>query len=305
MVTDLGSALSLGLARAVEVEAERAATILAEVGSRRSWVGATRPLFAHEERARVQFADLDDDQRKAEAQIEKILEALKAAAIGVIVASALRGRPADLTVEEAVSQIQSTRRSWPRALQTKVNGYAVALSEVYLLAAEAGGNRVLGEAARQGAHAVPRSVPNPIRAERAVAAAVRVTDNVVDRLFLAVPELSVLAPTAPATGAGVVELMRDSMLRGSIKQGVDDARQVVHQTYGAGRVGAAELIPDMQMVYASELLDGNTCKPCSHADGREYPNIDAAMEDYPGGGPYRRCEGGARCRGTLIFEWVA
>ena len=51
--------------------------------------------------------------------------------------------------------------------------------------------------------------------------------------------------------------------------------------------------------YASELLDSNTCTPCSQIDGMEYANPDEALADYPAGG-YSECEGGPRCRGSVV-----
>ena len=55
-------------------------------------------------------------------------------------------------------------------------------------------------------------------------------------------------------------------------------------------------------IFASEILDGNTCASCRSIDGTEYPDLEAAEQDYPTGA-YAFCEGGLRCRGTLIAEW--
>jgi hypothetical protein len=52
-------------------------------------------------------------------------------------------------------------------------------------------------------------------------------------------------------------------------------------------------------VYASELLDSETCDPCAAIDGTAYETIDDAEVDYPAGG-YTDCDGWSRCRGTLI-----
>ena len=46
----------------------------------------------------------------------------------------------------------------------------------------------------------------------------------------------------------------------------------------------------------------HNCHACAAVDGREYPDLQAAREDYPLGG-YRDCDGQARCRGTLVFEY--
>lgn len=52
-------------------------------------------------------------------------------------------------------------------------------------------------------------------------------------------------------------------------------------------------------IYASELLDKNTCDECRLVDGKEYPDLEAAERDYPTGG-YAHCHGRERCRGTLV-----
>lgn len=60
--------------------------------------------------------------------------------------------------------------------------------------------------------------------------------------------------------------------------------------------------PPVAQIYASELLDRNTCGPCSLVDGTTYPDLETARLDYPTG-IYVNCEGGDRCRGTLVFVW--
>jgi hypothetical protein len=72
--------------------------------------------------------------------------------------------------------------------------------------------------------------------------------------------------------------------------------------YGTGR---REFIrvnsPDA--VYASELLDENTCGPCGDVDGSEYATVVESEGDYPWGGGYVDCDGGLRCRGTIIATY--
>jgi uncharacterized protein DUF935 len=52
-------------------------------------------------------------------------------------------------------------------------------------------------------------------------------------------------------------------------------------------------------LYASELLDENACEECTAVDGTEYESLEDAEADYPTGG-FKDCEGGPRCRGTLV-----
>lgn len=52
-------------------------------------------------------------------------------------------------------------------------------------------------------------------------------------------------------------------------------------------------------IYASELMDENTCDACSAIDETQYDTMADAISDYPSGG-FVDCQGGMRCRGTLV-----
>lgn len=86
----------------------------------------------------------------------------------------------------------------------------------------------------------------------------------------------------------------------------------------AGRVATLKLAPEGAL-YASEVMDRNTCPPCREVNGRWLGNIsdlstlDAAYPPatqpsanpnavYPNGG-YVDCQGGVRCRGTIVGVW--
>lgn len=53
-------------------------------------------------------------------------------------------------------------------------------------------------------------------------------------------------------------------------------------------------------MWASELLDENTCEKCAQIDGREYETTAQARVDYPAG-VYEDCEAESGCRGTLVL----
>lgn len=89
----------------------------------------------------------------------------------------------------------------------------------------------------------------------------------------------------------------------SVAQATDTARQGVHVAAGDGRLAGIDTLREPSDIYASELLDGRTCDRCARVDGRRYANLEAAMNDYPGAGPYWNCRGGARCRGTLVVVY--
>ena len=71
-----------------------------------------------------------------------------------------------------------------------------------------------------------------------------------------------------------------------------------------GRLNTALSGPSVAL-YSSEVMDRNTCRPCSDVDGKWLGNTDdpetpaRVAEVYPNGG-YRHCEGGVRCRGTVV-----
>jgi hypothetical protein len=69
----------------------------------------------------------------------------------------------------------------------------------------------------------------------------------------------------------------------------------------AGRVAALVQAPGGQYV-ASEVLDQNTCEPCSDIDGSFFGSLAEAADAYANGG-YIGCEGGLRCRGTVVALW--
>jgi hypothetical protein len=80
--------------------------------------------------------------------------------------------------------------------------------------------------------------------------------------------------------------LRD-ILGGGVQKAINDGRGLVMR----------ETQP--KYIYASELLDNNTCAACAGIDGTQYENVDDAERDYPGGG-FTDCAGGERCRGMLI-----
>jgi hypothetical protein len=117
---------------------------------------------------------------------------------------------------------------------------------------------------------------------------------------------------APADAAADVRQYLQSLSDAELELQLGGA---VMQSYNVGRrefmraqeipaalSAQADLLPPnsiRQVIYASELLDGATCQECALIDGTEYESIAEAEIDYPVGG-YVYCEGGLRCRGTLV-----
>jgi len=75
----------------------------------------------------------------------------------------------------------------------------------------------------------------------------------------------------------------------------------VTQAYNTGRREFIR-VANAKAVFASEILDGNTCANCTGVDGTEWPTLAEAEVAYPVGG-FVECEAGLRCRGTLIATY--
>ena len=142
------------------------------------------------------------------------------------------------------------------------------------------------------------SAAKAVAAERAVA-----TDTVLARSLSEAGARKALASTG---GAGLdesdVAAATGSYLRGLTDSFLrDQLGGLLTAAQNSGRKEVMAVDPPSK-IYSSELLDGNTCGPCTDVDGTEYGSIDDAEIDYPTGG-YLECEGGPRCRGTLIATY--
>lgn len=94
-----------------------------------------------------------------------------------------------------------------------------------------------------------------------------------------------------------LEGLSDATVRSSLGGALTSAQNT-------GRLNTALAGPTAAL-YASEQMDGNTCRPCKAVNGKwigntDDPDIAAKVEAvYPNGG-YVSCEGGVRCRGTIV-----
>ena len=81
----------------------------------------------------------------------------------------------------------------------------------------------------------------------------------------------------------------------------DQLGGALHRAQNAGRVATLAAAPKARY-FSSERLDLNTCPPCKEIDGTEFEDLDAVRAVYGAGG-YQHCEGGIRCRGTVVASW--
>jgi len=90
---------------------------------------------------------------------------------------------------------------------------------------------------------------------------------------------------------GLSESKQGGLVRQQVASGMSAAQ-------AAGREAAFRALPAGTRFKAVEANDRNRCAPCAKVDGTVYPDLGAALADYPTG-RYRHCLGGHRCRGHI------
>lgn len=264
--------------------------VLAQAETGDSVPYATRPLNANEKAAKVRFALLDAIEERAVKDAQGPIEDLF-----VTVSAALLGAVDGTGEDEAREALQGLLLTPPEDVLDGISSAAGdvegALNDAYVAASAV----ALDEADRQGV----TDLPDPLRpsagqfAPAAAAAASRVwtrTAQVVQEDALAVGTVA-----TPDTVSKALE-------RAATDGAVDQARQGVHQAQGTGRIDTIEKVVESGWeaeFFASELLDGKQCDPCQGLDGKRYDSLADARLDYPEGYA-ARCQGGPRCRGTIV-----
>jgi hypothetical protein len=262
----------------------------APAGGEDSGVPGTRALNAYETRARVLFATIDEQWQAASASLGDTYRAIRDAIIAATVAQVELG--VDLDRPDALA---STLRSVAFAAipADRVDEAVDALTEAATLAAQ----QVADEFGRQGATVTAAAVDYGARARSEA-------QMVAEQLAVSVG-IQVTARIAQYAGEGTTPADVAAAIRADLEAlstaATDDlARAGTSRAQHAGRTATMrEQEQDVTGWYASELLDSSTCGPCSLIDGREFDSLDDALVEYPTGG-YRACEGGPRCRGTLV-----
>lgn len=173
------------------------------------------------------------------------------------------------------------------------------------------------DAARRGEEAAEAERQAQVGRAAASAAkpdADRVSAEVADRAVMTANVLAQGLGTAASKRATMLATLPPSEAAAQTKaylEGLSDAALneqlggAVHSSYSAGRAEVMR-VSSPKAVYASEILDRNTCTQCNAIDGSEYPSVEAGeAAGYAGGGGYTSCEGGLRCRGTLVAVYTS
>lgn len=241
-----------------------------------------RMLYEHEIQAATDFGKMDEQWNSAldtlledwsgikEQQIESLLEQIEEAD-GDYEALAAIHTPSDLGKQN---------------LLEAMNAYADASSNEAIKEAERQGVKLKKPAAKEynlffeARAAAITSLMNDAISQSAARTAVRMTSQYT--------ETSVVVDQVRER----LEALSDSYARDNLGSALSSAQNEAR----AATFGNTE---EPVFFYSSELLDSNTCTPCSQIDGKKYGSLEEALQDYPEGG-YNECVGGTRCRGMLV-----
>lgn len=289
----------------LEVDALELATDITE-GLVPAW--ARRGLLPHERTAGVNFAALDDVQRARADRLARLLGAHRDY-IADTIAELLAGAATPAEVADLAARLGDP----DRGLAVDVPGYRRAtrdltrqVTEELTAAYREGLDGIVEEAAAQArpaevlgdAFTIPEATAARLEQQAATSAAA--PGRVVVQQIAA--EAARAQLTDLALEAAIGRLDTAARAAGADGLATDAARVPVQNAHARARVDALDALPEARYYYASELLDRNTCGPCSFVDGVRYDTLAAAEVDYPGG-IYIGCQGGARCRGTLVAVW--
>lgn len=256
---------------------------------------AVRPLHEHEHDAKVRFGDLENDLDTAINDVAEVVEKTHLSLLEQILAF-IFGTKTSVTPMDAMERLTELQDNTPAKVRKILADATLAVQAVLLAQFQAASARVHEEYVRQGGKLPVPGVDLGSRVgglSRPPVARAWTWINQKTQEHFAQPEVMLGGPVT--RDALLDELVTKIKPDGAI----DQARQSVNATTGLARIETAEDLEPSD-IYASELLDGNTCPACAAVDGTKYEDMEQAKIEY-GFGYYGACRGGARCRGTLVF----
>ena len=276
--------------------------ILAEANTGENAPDAHRPLSPREQQARVRFGDIAKMQEEASEQIGEALKTLNLVISSAVYAALFSGDTT--TPAKALTALAEIQAKQPKAIQQAIEGATTKIALVLARVYRKAGELVRGEAVRQGKDLtglllITKSVTAFETPARAVAMAPHT--RMLDRLQKGLAEpRTINQPILDRALVGRIMGDNEPIPKGAHDQG----RQATHGASNGGRFDNAEPIGPLD-AWASEIMDKNTCKACSHIDGKDFDTWEEARAAYPDFGGYTNCSGGSRCRGTLVIEFVS
>jgi hypothetical protein len=238
-----------------------------------------RQPYAHEITASTDFA---------------ALELAWQSEVGALVAeyTQIQARQADQLAQQVAAANGNLKKL--AALQATPAGADLILSRMLNMVAN-GINEAVKEATNQGVTSVIH--PDTAKLEAQLAArAEAIAEMLASSYSDSARRKAVSVSELPSTEAGTEVRLHLRSLSDAYLHDQMGGTLVSAQNYGRKLAINAN---SPSRVYASELLDTNTCVNCVARDGTEYVDVAQAELDYPTGG-YKDCLGGPRCRGTLV-----
>lgn len=297
--------LGADLTAEVMLAAAERELIFVQADAGESVPGAIRPLSGAERRAKMRFSEIEALEQAAAAEAAKLLASNAQVYIRAVI-SAIFGAADAVQPAAVVDALEALNRSQPDDVIAETARAQKVMSTILGQVYAGAGLIVIGEAKRQGV----KKTPKPLAAETdrfdllAKAVALHPWTRLTSKLQADMMNPVTLMKTALAAGDPILRADVQKALEAIPLDGAEDlARQTIHTAHGAGRTETAEtMAPDE--IYSSELLDGETCDACAKVDGKDYDTMAEAKTEYEAGG-YGACKGGARCRGTLVFQYNA
>ena len=200
------------------------------------------------------------------------------------------------------------------ALAVSWDDAAVALQRSLALMAGQAAARMVREAADQGVRIELPTVDSPFAKHNGGGPLRAAFGSELADLAPAIASL-LASGLAGAAGREALRLARPGATGRSVASAVGDALRAVkgwfrrdqlggalHRAQNTGRLAVVRAGPADVVITATEVHDGNQCGPCGEIDGTAFPSIEDAEAAYGTGG-YINCDGGIRCRGTVVASW--
>lgn len=243
---------------------------------------ATAAEISPAEQAQTDFADL-------QARYDQAVTDLEAAWVTVRAAQ----------IDELVAQAHAVTTAAELAALTATVAGGATLAATLVSVVEHGAQSVADEAAAQG---VTLEVADLEAAHTTIADAADATASLVTRA-LGQSAASAATPLASLPADDRAAIVREHL---DGLAGATDAYEfagLASQAQNEGRFAALAGAPDSTRFYASELNDTATCELCAAEDDTEFDSLADARRDYPAGG-FVGCQGGKRCRGTIVATYA-
>ena len=238
----------------------------------------------------VNAVNLDEVQRQFERRLDDLLQQW----------TNITAKQRDEIIDQVRAAVTSDDLAALASIHVSTSAAAQALTEAMSAMALDAAQGFAREAREQGVRIDPVATDSDLFAPTAAALAILLAQgltNAAGREALRQWSVSTSGDDVISSVREHLESLSTSFLEANLGGALTSAQN-------AGRLATAMSGPSVAL-YASEVMDKNTCPPCAAVDGKWLGNSDdpqtpaRVAEVYPNGG-YRFCEGGVRCRGTVV-----